>query len=343
MNTIKKIGLVSIGLATILLSGCNDDDSTDTTSTTTDVTVTRGPVMDAVVTDSTGKVGVEIAGTNIYRFQGDVSYPVTANGGWIDVDGDGVLTVTDVKLDVELKSNTNNVTPLTTYTFDEDENQERLKKEELLRILNQNQNGVVYTEDDLDDLPEEMDEDLQKAMNAIYAVSKENQNQLMERLTISEIEAKMIELEALYTYDDTISAKENAERLEEQVMEQLELNGDLDRINENDLFDMDKDVLDLSSLTLDLGETIKIYKGIPTDLIDATIDELKLSLTNVEIEDYKLTDNSLTGFECEVINAIYPNSCEFVDMSTVTPNEGIESVNLVLKIEQDEEESSLLN
>ena len=336
MNTIKKIGLVSIGLATILLSGCNDDGATDTTAATTDVTVTRGPVMDSVVVDSSGKVGVEIAGTNIYRFQGDVSYPITANGGWIDVDGDGVLTITDVKLDVELKSNSNNLTPLTTYTFDADENQERLKKEELLRVLNQNQTGIIYTENDLDGLPEEMDEELQKTMNAIYAVSKENQNKLMERLTISEIESKMIELEGLYTYDDTISAKENAERLEGKVMDQLELNGDLDRINENDLFDMDKDILDLSNLTLDLGETIKIYKGIPTDQIETITNELELSLTNVEIEDYKINSNSLNGLECQVINTLFPNSCELIDMTGVVPNDGIETVNLVLKIEQED-------
>ena len=343
MNRIKKIGLVSIGLATILLSGCNDDGANDTTTATTDVTVTRGPVMDSVVVDSSGKVGVEIAGTNIYRFQGDVSYPITANGGWIDVDGDGVLTITDVKLDVELKSNSKNLTPLTTYTFDADENKEILKKEELLRVLNQNQTGIVYTEDDLDDLPEEMDGELQKIMNAIYAVSKENQNQLMERLSISDIETKMIELESLYTYDDTISAKENAKILEEHVMGQLELNGYLDRINENDLFNMGKDVLDLSNLTLGLGETVKIYKGIPTDQIGTITNELELSLTNVEIEDYKINSNSLNGLECQVINDISPNSCELIDMSEVVPNDGIESVNLVLKIEQDEEESSLLN
>ena len=114
---VKSYMGIGVVLSAMLLAGCNSDfiDSTSTTDTTTsttsdttavtsyDVTVERGPVLYAHVVDSQGHVATEV-GNGTYHFDQEPIYPISANGGFIDVDRDGVVSAGDINNSVTLKA-----------------------------------------------------------------------------------------------------------------------------------------------------------------------------------------------------------------------------------------------
>ena len=120
----KKInGLVLSTLTAAFLVGCGGgggSSSSTPTVTTTDITVERGAIWGATVTDATGKSAVQKVGdSNIYTFDTAITYPVKSVGGIIDIDGDS--TTTDDIFDFtgkELISYTNVITPITNYLGD---------------------------------------------------------------------------------------------------------------------------------------------------------------------------------------------------------------------------------
>jgi hypothetical protein len=90
------------------------------TVTTTDITVERGAIWGASVTDAKGTPATQkIADSNIYTFDSAITYPVKSVGGIIDIDGDS--STTDDIFDFtgkELISYTNVITPITNYLGD---------------------------------------------------------------------------------------------------------------------------------------------------------------------------------------------------------------------------------
>lgn len=126
-----KFGKISLSMATAILalgfSGCGGggsgtssqiDNQQPIQPTPTTVTIERGAVYDANVTDAIGNKATQQNGKNVYLFADTPKYPVTVNGGWIDVDGDGKKTIEDIELTTTLKSYSTNVTPITTYIAD---------------------------------------------------------------------------------------------------------------------------------------------------------------------------------------------------------------------------------
>lgn len=120
----KRInGLVLSALTAAFLVGCGGGgggSSSSPINTTTDITVERGPLWGATVTDATGKPAKQkVSDSNIYTFDSAVTYPVKAVGGIIDIDGDS--STTDDIFDFtgkELISYTNFITPITNYLGD---------------------------------------------------------------------------------------------------------------------------------------------------------------------------------------------------------------------------------
>ena len=104
-----KRATLSIGtlIGVLLLTGCgggSSDGTTDTTTTTGyDITVERGPVLRAIVLDKAGRQAQEI-GNGKYRFAEDPEYPVTAFGGFIDLNRDGTVDAGDINNSVILKA-----------------------------------------------------------------------------------------------------------------------------------------------------------------------------------------------------------------------------------------------
>ena len=94
-----KTKLLALSVITaLLLSGCGSESTSteDSSVPTTDITVERGPVLDATVRDANGKIGVS-KGNGVYAFT-NPSYPVESFGGYIDMDRDGVVSEGDVKM-----------------------------------------------------------------------------------------------------------------------------------------------------------------------------------------------------------------------------------------------------
>lgn len=87
---------LAIGLS---LVGCGDSSSSSSTSSesqTTNITVERGPVLQAVVRDSNGSIGQHI-GNGVYSFN-NITYPVESFGGYIDMNRNGVVDAGDVEM-----------------------------------------------------------------------------------------------------------------------------------------------------------------------------------------------------------------------------------------------------
>lgn len=109
--------------ASLLLGGCGSS-STSTTAdpTYTDVTVERGPVIGAYVVDNSGKRAINL-GNGQYRFSIAPTYPITAYGGYIDVNRDGVIDGNDTTLTMPLslgEQNRNKLTIVTTLATNEE-------------------------------------------------------------------------------------------------------------------------------------------------------------------------------------------------------------------------------
>jgi len=101
-NKILAYSLITLSLLTTF-TGCSPDDTSSVTSTTSDVTVERGPILDSVVYDDNGQKAISI-GNGVYRFKSTPTYPIKAIGGYIDVDRDGKVSAGDVQNNLYLKS-----------------------------------------------------------------------------------------------------------------------------------------------------------------------------------------------------------------------------------------------
>ena len=183
MNKNIKIGM-SLVLATTLslsVSGCSDssnDAGVTPASTATDVTVERGKVFDATVTDSStpAQVATEKSGQNVYTFTKAPTYPVMVKGGWIDVDNDGKMSTGDVNLDIEMKSYGTTVTPITTVMAEESN---ATKRDEMLQALADQLNATGTGSDtqvtvaDLLKVPSDAPSEVIVVSNATYKDMKE--------------------------------------------------------------------------------------------------------------------------------------------------------------------------
>lgn len=176
----KIVQMSSIGLITLLgLSACGggggDGGTSDggvTPSSATNVTVERGKVYGAVVTDAStpAQVAVSTLNSNVYKFAKQPIYPVKVSGGYIDVNNDGSITEDDVALDMNMSSYSNIITPITTYLAQETDatlRQERLNGL-VIMLLELDGNSTVTAEDLLKLISQTKDEAALVA-NAIFA------------------------------------------------------------------------------------------------------------------------------------------------------------------------------
>lgn len=114
----KKYYLASFVAATVIFSGCGGGGDTSsvpatTTDTPTTITVQRGPILGAIVTDTVGNVAKEV-GNGDYTFKSTPIYPVVVSGGVIDIDRDGVISVGDVANDLNLSTTSGSVVTMAT-------------------------------------------------------------------------------------------------------------------------------------------------------------------------------------------------------------------------------------
>ncbi|MFA6137267.1 MAG: hypothetical protein WC667_04200 [Sulfurimonas sp.] len=197
------LSMSALSLATVMvlgMSGCGSSDSSSSTPTTTpttpttpvvpvtttDVTVERGPVYDANVTDAAGQVAQQKAGLNVYSFTQTPTYPITVNGGWVDLDGDKIKSVNDMPLNITMQSYSNTITPVTTYIADGNQTVMDAKLQALLAIVNADGTNLI-TAEDLLKIASVAPQKVQMAINAVYAEMiqnphGENQNNILGRI-----------------------------------------------------------------------------------------------------------------------------------------------------------------
>ena len=115
--------LISSVVTALLLGGCGSDSGSTTAVTsvsTTDVTVERGPVLNATVRDAEGQIGVS-KGNGVYSFT-DPTYPIESFGGYIDMNRNGVVDSGDVKMNyLRLRTNAGNVMTIATTMAENNE------------------------------------------------------------------------------------------------------------------------------------------------------------------------------------------------------------------------------
>ncbi len=134
MRTANKLGFISFAAAALLFSGCGSGGSSNNSTpavevpTPTVITVERGPLLDANVTDAQGHVAVEI-GAGEYAFDHNPEYPVTAKGGVIDVNRNGKIDAGEVKNELELTAQSGDVVTMAT-TLASDGNKTKVLEEQ---------------------------------------------------------------------------------------------------------------------------------------------------------------------------------------------------------------------
>lgn len=120
----KKLLVLSI-TGVLLLSGCGSSENSETgqSSNTTDITVERGPVLNATIRDAEGQIGVS-KGNGVYSFN-NPTYPIESYGGYIDINRDNIVNEGDVEMNyLHLRTHTGNVMTIATTIA---ENNETLK------------------------------------------------------------------------------------------------------------------------------------------------------------------------------------------------------------------------
>ncbi|MEA2072401.1 MAG: hypothetical protein U9O86_02360 [Campylobacterota bacterium] len=240
MKQNSKIGM-SVALASLLalgLTGCgdsSDDTISGVVSSAVDVVVERGKIYDANVTDSSSpaKVATQKNGQNIYTFANTPTYPIVVNGGWIDVNDDGMMDASDVKLDIEMRSYGTTVTPLTTFIADTNETVRENKLNDLVARLNASGVGtdIEVTAQDLLKVPSDAPRDVFVTANAIYKDMKENGDVLPDE------DAVLSQFGTI----DTLGAEATAKDFEVQVVGDLVMGGDVEKVSSQDIFEFEQE------------------------------------------------------------------------------------------------------
>jgi hypothetical protein len=171
----KKIALSMIPAAlAVMMAGCggSSDDAASTEST--DITVERGPVLGALVLDGNGKHATEI-GNGLYRFTGGISYPVTVDGGYIDVNRNDSVDAGDVRFTLGMEiADGSAVTLVNTIA----------RNAEIKAML---QNRFGLSEAEIVDETPGSSRQIAAVSDALYAYCLENQVE-PDRLTLADVE-----------------------------------------------------------------------------------------------------------------------------------------------------------
>ena len=211
MNRLNRFGmsLAVISALGLGLTGCGSSDSNTASTTsapatkaidvTKTVTVERGKVYGATVTDSTeptNQTATQNEDTNTYTFENEIIYPVKVESGFIDVDGDGQYSEGDLELDMELVSYEENVTAISTYISKDDAGnllnkvQRQVKLAELVAELD----DANATAQELLKLPSKQIEKAQMATNAIYSEMVKNKSTKVDLGEVTKIVTELQEM-----------------------------------------------------------------------------------------------------------------------------------------------------
>ena len=104
---LKKYITIS-AVSALLLVGCQSTTDSKNSSTNTDITVERGPIHGALVLDANGQ-RASFLGDGKYRFESTPVYPITADGGYIDINRNGQIDEGESELEFSMQSDSGSV------------------------------------------------------------------------------------------------------------------------------------------------------------------------------------------------------------------------------------------
>lgn len=213
----------TLSLVTILsLSGCGGSgggSSSPAADTSTNIEVERGKVYQATVTDAAGNTATQVGSTNVYKFSVKPTMPVIASGGWIDVDGDGNMTASDIENDFNLSSYSYVVTPITTYLGDTSSDEGKARVQKLVSDMN-------VSEDDLTKVPSKSSKDGIALQNALYKVMKTKGSKLLDANDLADVNTSFGDLkDAIAQRPDLVDVTAIAKFAEQDIVDVLKNTG----------------------------------------------------------------------------------------------------------------------
>lgn len=114
-NSLKR-PMIATAISFALLTGCTSPNNSSSLfeQTTTDIVAERGPLLNAALQDATGNRATAV-GKGVYRFSGDIHYPIETTGGIIDLNRNGVIDEGDIKTNgIQLRAKSGQVVTLAT-------------------------------------------------------------------------------------------------------------------------------------------------------------------------------------------------------------------------------------
>jgi len=220
----KKIYIAGLVGTSILLSGCGSSSGTSTNAgvttpaVTNTIQVVRGPILGAIVKDRLGKVARSVGEGN-YTFTGTISYPISATGGVIDTDRNGLVSVGDVKNDMNLTASTGNViTVVTTYEADP------TTKDMLQKVAN----SLNISASDFNTKTPRDSKEIEAISNVLYKYAQDN--------NISKTSVGKIETDIGTTYDTyKQNTSHNSQTVEQELIKTLVAENKLTELKAGDI------------------------------------------------------------------------------------------------------------
>ncbi len=236
-NKILNMTLIS-ALTLVGFSACSGGSGESTEQRSTDVTVERGKVYGALVSDSSSpaQTAKSKLNSNVYTFPIEPVYPVMVTGGYIDVDNDGQITSEDIKLDMTMKSYNSKVTPVSTYLAqdsNETKREENLNK--LVLLLQELDVNTTITADDLLELPSVGEAETVLVANSIFAkyqFSGDDLSVLNKTSITSQLESLKILLEQSDVKQSDLDFAKEVERV---LMLNLYSNSKVEKVGQDDI------------------------------------------------------------------------------------------------------------
>jgi len=206
----KKTNLIVLTTLGLLFIGCGGGTTTSEgeissggeTSSPTDVTVVDGYIKDATVYDSAGLTAIYSGANGKYTFIDTPTYPITVNGG--------KLEDTNLDFDIEMKSDSTVISPITTFLHNDDEVLEKFKLMNLGAIT-ASQFSVDYIESN--------DTTLAKVSQVLYTMLKDDSQAIEFKKQVLSGEITSLDLffakasESIEASFDTIEKKQEYRNL----------------------------------------------------------------------------------------------------------------------------------
>ncbi len=223
MKNSYKLSLAAVA-ASVSLVGCGGGTSADAdlggTGGGTLVSVSNAPIYNATVTDADGQLAYQVPGTYQYKFASTPRYPISASGGWMDVNLNETFDAgTDVNLGYTMTSYSTTITPVTTYIADANETIREARLQELSDEFN------ISTEILLD-IPVELVVSEAAQRLAILAASLTEEQVVNGSMNLTNVSTSFSDTVNNYTFDNTDMTTFITE-LEDTVITPLVTNGDL--------------------------------------------------------------------------------------------------------------------